>query len=129
MSRWLLASPILLVALTLAAEVVVFTSVTGPLRAALGLAFVLVAPGWAVLRLLHLPMGIVAAATTAVGISISINILLSLALFYARWWSIELAMSILLLMIIGLVLVDLSLGRGAAFRRAQAVALRDVKAP
>lgn len=129
MTRWSLASSILLVELALAAEVAVFTAATGPLRVLLGMWVVLVAPGWAVLRLLDLPMGVVAAAATAVGISMSIDILLALALFYARWWSVELAMTILLAMIVLLVLADLPAVRRAVGRRPRAQAVRDLIQP
>ncbi|MDQ3691491.1 MAG: DUF1616 domain-containing protein [Chloroflexota bacterium] len=118
MNRWSLTSPILLISLALAAEVVVLMSVTSPLRAVLGLWFVLVAPGWAALRLLDLPMRGLASAATAVGISVSIDILVSLALFYLRWWSIQLAMTILLALIVVLVVADLPVVRHMFRRRA-----------
>lgn len=129
MNRRSLASPLLLVELAIATEVILFTSGTGPLRVVLGLWFVLVAPGWAVLRLLDLPMGVLVLAATAVGISVSIDILLALALFYARWWSIELAMTILMAMVIVLVVTDLPVVRRAVRRRAPAPAVRDVMLP
>jgi uncharacterized membrane protein len=113
MNRWSLASPLLLVGLALASELVVFTLDAGPLRAGLAIWFVLVAPGWAVLRLLDLPMGLLAALTTAIGISISIDILLALSLFYVRWWSVELAMSLLLGIVVIMVVADLPVVRRA----------------
>lgn len=118
MNRWSLLSPILLISLALAAEVVVFMSLTSPVRAVLGLWFVLVAPGWAALRLLDLPMRGPASAATVIGISVSIDILLSLALFYVRWWSIQLAMTILLAIVVVLVLADLPVVRHMLRRRA-----------
>lgn len=111
MNRLSLASPILLVGLALAAEVAVFASDAGPLRAGLAIWFVLVAPGWAVLRLLDLPMSLLAALTTAIGISVSIDILLALALFYVRLWSVELAMTLLLAIIVIMVVADLPIVR------------------
>lgn len=129
MNRRSLASPILLITLALAAEVVVFMSVTGPVRTVLGLWFVLVAPGWAALRLLRLPMGSLASAATAVGISVSIGILLSLALFYARWWSIHLAMTILLAIVVVLVLADLPVVRDMLRHRAASPRAPDTGQP
>lgn len=116
MKRWSLASHILLVGLALAAEVVVFTSAAGPLRTGLPILFVLVAPGWAAVRLLGLPMSLLTFVTTAIGISISIDILLAMTLFYVRWWSVELAMTILLVIVITLVLADLPVLRRAVRR-------------
>lgn len=124
-----LASSILLVCVALVTEVLVLTSATGPLRVVLGLAFVLVAPGWAILRLLALPMGVLAMTATAIGISVSIDILLSLALFYARWWSVEIAMSILATMIAVLVLMDLPIVRGAVRRQLMAPDANEVPHP
>lgn len=121
-----LASPLLLVELAVAAEVIVFTSGAGPLRVALGLWFVLVAPGWAVLRLLDLPIGVLVVAPTAVGISVSIDILLALALFYVRWWSVELAMTILLVIVVAFLLADLPVIRRAFRRGSPAPAVHDV---
>lgn len=129
MNRWSLTSPILLISLALAAEVVVFMSVTGPLRVVLGLLFVLVAPGWAALRLLDLPMGFLARAATAVGISVSTDIVLSLALFYVRWWSIQLATTILLAMVVVLALADLPVVRRALPRRAPPSKVREMVQP
>ena len=116
MKRWSLASHILLVGLALAAEVVVFTSAAGPLRTGLPILFVLVAPGWAAVRLLGLPMSLLTFVTTAIGISISIDILLAMTLFYVRWWSVEVAMTILLVIVITLVLADLPVLRRAVRR-------------
>ncbi len=111
MNRWSLASQTLLVGLALAAEIAVFRSVGGPLRAGLAILFVLVAPGWAVVRLLGLPMSLLTFVTTAIGISVSIDILLALTLFYVRLWSVELAMTVLLVIVITLVLADLPVVR------------------
>ena len=127
MNRWSLTSPLLLIVLALGAEVVVFMSVTGSVRVVLGLSFVLVAPGWAALRLVDLPMGVLASAATAVGISVSVDILLSLALFYVRWWSIQLAMTILLAIVVVLVLADLV--RRALRRRASSSSVRKTVQP
>lgn len=128
MSRRSLASPLMLLELAVAAEIIVFTSGAGPLRVVLGLGFILFAPGWAVLRLLDMPIGVLVAAATAVGISVSIDILLALALFYARWWSVELAMTILLVMVVVVVLADLPIVRRAVRLRTPTPA-RDVMSP
>ena len=129
MNRRSLTSPILLMSLALGAEVVVFMSVTGSLRVVLGLWFVLVAPGWAALRLVDLPMGVLASVATAVGISVSVDILLSLALFYVGWWSIQLAMTLLLAMIVVLVLADLPVVRRGLRRRAPSSSARETLQP
>lgn len=116
MNRSSMVSPLLLGAIAMTSEVVVLMSVTGPVRLVVGLLFVLVAPGWAVVRLMKLPMGAVALTATAVAISVSVDVLISLALFYATWWSVELATSILAGAIVLLVLVDLPPVRRAVIR-------------
>ena len=116
MSRASVMSALLLAAVALTTELVVLLSVTGPLRLVVGLLFVLAAPGWAVLRLMKLPMDPTALAATAVAISISIDILITMALFYAGWWSVELATSILAGAILLLIFVDAPPGRRAVSR-------------
>jgi uncharacterized membrane protein len=129
MNRRSLAFPLLLVELAVTAEVIVLTAGASPLRVVLALWFILVAPGWAVLRALDLPMGILAMAATAVGISVSIDILLATALFYARWWSVERAMTILLAMVVVLVMADLPIVRRAGRRLASVTPVRYVMRP
>lgn len=107
MNRWTLASHLLLIGLALGSEVAVFALDGGPLRAALALSFILVAPGWAIVRLIDLPMDPLARAATSVGISVSIAILIALALFYARVWSVEVATTILVALVVLVVLADL----------------------
>jgi uncharacterized membrane protein len=129
MNRRSLVFPLLLVELAVTAEVIVLTSGASPLRVALALWFILVAPGWAVLRALDLPMGVLAMAATAVAISVSIDILVAMALFYARWWSVERAMTILLAMVVVLVMADLPIVRRAVRRVASANPVRCVMRP
>lgn len=124
MSRWTIATHILLVGLALASEVVILTMDPGPLRAAAAMWLILVAPGWAVLRLIDLPIGLLAGLATAVGISVSISILLALALLYVRLWSVELAVTVLLAMVVTLVLADLPVA-GRAVQRWRAAATRE----
>jgi uncharacterized membrane protein len=129
MNRRSLVFPLLLVELAVTAEVIVLTSGASPLRVGLALWFILVAPGWAVLRALDLPMGVLAMAATAVAISVSIDILVAMALFYARWWSVERAMTILLAMVVVLVMADLPIVRRAVLRLASATPVRRVMRP
>lgn len=126
MNRWRFTSPILLASLAVGAEAAVLLSVASPLRVVVALLFVLVAPGWAALRLLHVPMGVLASVVTAVGVSVSVDILLSLALFYARLWSIQLAMTILLVVVIVLGLADLPVVRRALRRRAPSAKMQEM---
>jgi len=107
MNRWILASHLLLIGLALASEVAVFALDGGPIRAALALSFILVVPGWAIVRLIDLPMDSLSRVATSIGISLSLAILIALALFYARIWSVELANTILVALVVLVVLADL----------------------
>lgn len=114
MNRWKIASHIVFIALVMASEVAILAWDPGPLRMGLALWVIFLAPGWAVLRLIEVPMSLTAALATAVGISVSINILLALALFYVGWWSVELATTILLAIVVVLVLAGLPIVRRVA---------------
>lgn len=129
MKLWSLVSPLLLVELIVVAEVILFATGAGPLRVVLGLWVILVAPGWAVLRMLDLSTDSLEMAATAVGISVSIDILLALGLFYARVWSIDLAMTILLAIILMAIGADLLGTQRAIARRAQAPPVRELTLP
>jgi hypothetical protein len=106
-----LVAPIILVAAAEATELLVFANGTGPLRVALGLGFALLAPGWAVVRMLRLPIDLVTWIALAVGVSTAIDIAVAFLLFYLDIWSIELAVTVLTGIIVIVVALDLPIVR------------------
>jgi hypothetical protein len=80
--------PTLIVALAIAAAMIVFAAPGSPLRPYVVLAFALVCPGSALVRLLAVPDPVLELAA-GVGLSIAIQLLASTAMLYAHAWSPE----------------------------------------
>ena len=98
---------IVLVATTLATLLLVVADGAGALSVGLGLGVALFVPGWAVLRLLRLEADGLTRVGLAVAISTAIDIAIVLPMFYLGIWSIELAITVLTLLILGLVAIDI----------------------
>jgi hypothetical protein len=111
MSRGLGASAVL-VLLAGATELVVFSDGQGPIRISLVLAFLGIAPGWAILRLVDLEMAPSARIGIAIGVSAGLDMAVASALLYGRLWSADLALTIL----VGIVIVAVLLGLPSARR-------------
>jgi hypothetical protein len=106
-----LVEPIAILAIAGATELLVFSDGQGPARLLLGLAFALVVPGWAALRLVRLETDVLTWLAFAVAISTAIDITLVLPLLYLGIWSIHLGVSLLLGIIVALVAIDLPVTR------------------
>ncbi len=94
-----------------ATELVVFSGGQGPIRIGLVLAFLGIAPGWAILRLIDLEMTPSARVAVAVGVSAALDMAVASALLYGRLWSADLALTILVGVVVVAVLVGLPSAR------------------
>lgn len=103
-SEWI--TTLALLVLAVAAGASVLLSYDGPLRHLFGLWLVLMAPGWALLRLLRLPMSLATLIAASFGISTAVGIVISLLLFYGGLWSVELAASVLTVLVVCAVVGD-----------------------
>lgn len=90
-----------------ATELVVFSDGQGPIRIGLTLVFLLLAPGWAVLRAIHLDLTPSTRVGMAVAISTGIEMAAASALLYARLWSAELALTLTVAVVVIAVFADL----------------------
>ena len=102
-----LLPPIVLLSAAAATQLAVAVSGEGPIRVALGLGFTLLAPGWAILRLIRPPADLFVWVGLSVAISSSLGALIALGLFYARLWSVQLALSILVVIVVAAVAIDI----------------------
>lgn len=102
-----LIAPIIILALTMAAEIVVLAGGEGAVRMLLVGGFLAFAPGAAALRPLRLPLQALARAGLAVTLSLAVTGLVAGGLLYAGAWSEELGVTILAMLVVILVLVDL----------------------
>jgi RsiW-degrading membrane proteinase PrsW (M82 family) len=106
-----LLEPIVILAVAGATELLVFASGVGPARTVFGLVFALLVPGWAVLRLVRLASDPLTWMAFAVAISTAMDIAVVLPLFYLGIWSIQLAVTLLVGIIVVLFAIDLSVTR------------------
>jgi hypothetical protein len=90
-----------------ATELVVFSDGHGPIRLGLVLAFLFVAPGWALVRLIGLEMSPMSRIGLALGVSIAIDMAAASIILYARIWSAELALTLVVAVVVLAVLLDL----------------------
>lgn len=118
MHRRRLVEPIIILAIAEATELLVFAGGEGPARLVFGLTFALLVPGWALLRLVRLETDRLTWLTLAVATSTAIDIGVVLPLLYAGIWSIHLAVTLLVGIIVVLVAIDLPVIR----RRLRAMA-------
>ncbi|MCV0403327.1 MAG: hypothetical protein K5924_06410 [Chloroflexi bacterium] len=109
-----LIAPIVILALTMAAEIVVLASGDGVVRMVLVGGFLAFAPGAAALRPLQLPLQSLAWAGFAVTLSLAITGIVAGSLLYLGAWSGELGVTILALIVVVLTLVDLPTVRSGA---------------
>lgn len=114
-----LVAPVVLLAMAGATELVVFADGHGPVRIALGLAFLLLAPGWAVLRLVDPPLDNAGRVAIVVAVSVAVDMAVATTLLYLRIWSSELALSVVVLFVVVGVLLDLPSSRAALQRGAR----------
>lgn len=94
-----------------ATELVVFSGGHGPIRIGLTFAFLMVAPGWAILRLVDLDLTPSARVGLAVGISTGVEMAVASALLYARLWSAELALTLTVAVVVLAVMANLPSAR------------------
>jgi hypothetical protein len=103
-----------------ATELVVFSDGHGPIRLLLVLTFLLLAPGWALLRLIDVEMSPMSRIGLALGVSMSVDMAVASAILYAHVWSAELALTLVVAVLVLAVLLDLPPSRrsiqGAADR-------------
>ena len=103
-----------------ATELVVFSDGHGPIRLGLVLAFLFFAPGWALVRLIDLEMSPMSRIGLALGVSIGVDMAAASIILYARVWSAELALTLVVAVVVLAVLLDLPPSRrsiqGAAER-------------
>ena len=90
-----------------ATELVVFSDGHGPIRLGLVLAFLFFAPGWALVRLVDLEMSPMSRVGLALGLSIAVDMAAASAVLYARVWSAELALTLVVAVVVLAVLLDL----------------------
>lgn len=90
-----------------ATELVVFSDGHGPIRLGLVLAFLFLAPGWALVRLIDLEMSPMSRIGLAVGVSIAVDMAAASIILYARIWSAELALTLVVAVVVLAVLLDL----------------------
>jgi len=110
MSRGVTASVVLML-LAGATELVVFSDGRGPIRIALVLAFLLLAPGWAVLRLAAIEMTLSTRVAVAVALSTGLDMTAASVLLYARLWSSELALTLIVALVVAAALFGLPAAR------------------
>lgn len=94
-----------------ATELVVFSEGHGFIRIALALTFLLVVPGWALLRVTGLQMTASARIGLAIGMSICVDMLVATGLLYARLWSADLALTMIVAVVVAAVMLDLPTAR------------------
>jgi hypothetical protein len=102
---------IALLVLSGATELVVFSQGQGPIRIGLTLVFLLAAPGWAILRLVKLNLSLSARLGMAVGISTGLDMAAASALLYARLWSAQVALTLMVAVVVVAVMADLPAAR------------------
>ncbi|HEX7172792.1 MAG TPA: hypothetical protein VF365_09325 [Candidatus Limnocylindria bacterium] len=102
-----LVEPIAMLAIAEATELIVFANGQGPIRVLFGLAFTLLVPGWAVLRLIRLETDLLTWLGLAVAVSCAVDIGVSLTLLYLEAWSIQLAVTLLVVIVMVLIALDL----------------------
>lgn len=98
-----------MLAIAEATELIVFANGQGPIRVLFGLTFALLVPGWAVLRLIRLKTDLLTWIGLAVAVSCAVGIIVSLTLLYLDAWSIQFAVTLLVLIVIVLIALDLPL--------------------
>jgi xanthine/uracil permease len=94
-----------------ATELVVFAGGHGAIRVGLALGFLLLAPGWAILRLIDLDLDGVSFIGLAVALSACVDMAVATALLYARVWSAELALTAIVLGVVVAIILDLPTAR------------------
>jgi hypothetical protein len=102
---------IALLVLSGATELVVFSQGQGPIRVGLTMVFLLAAPGWAILRLVKLDLSLSARIGMAVGISTGLDMAAASALLYARLWSAQVALTLMVGVVVVAVMADLPAAR------------------
>jgi hypothetical protein len=96
-----------------AAELVVFADGQGPVRVALVFVFLMLAPGWVAVRLIDPPLDLPSRLGLAVALSLALSMAVATVLLYLRFWSMPVALTIVVgLTVIG-VLLDLPSSRSA----------------
>lgn len=116
-----LTGSIVLLSTAMATELVVFAGGHGAIRVVLALGFLLLGPGWAIVRLTTLDLDGLTLIGLSVGISAGVDMMVATVLLYARIWSAELALTIIVLGVVLVILLDLPSARSAidsAARRA-----------
>jgi hypothetical protein len=108
-----LTVPALLLMAAGATDLVVWSDGQGPMRIGLSIAFLLLVPGWAILRVVDPPLDIVASIGLAVGISVAVDMAVATGLLYARVWSVGLALGVVTVIVVVAVLLDLPAARHA----------------
>lgn len=96
-----------------ATDLVVWANGQGPVRIGLSVAFLLLVPGWAILRVVDPPLDIVASLGLAVGISVAVDMAVATGLLYLRLWSVQLALGIVTIIVLAAVLLALPAPRHA----------------
>jgi uncharacterized membrane protein len=108
-----LAVSVALLALSGAAQLVVFADGQGVVRVGLVFGFLLLAPGWALMRIVDPPLDRGGRAALAVAVSVAVDMAVATALLYLRVWSVELALSAVVVIVAVSVLLDLPSSRAA----------------
>jgi uncharacterized membrane protein len=109
-SRHLTSSIALLLAAG-ATELVVLDGGHSIIRVVFSLGFLLLVPGWAVLQLIDLEEEPLPRIGLAVAVSLSLSMATATALIYARIWSAELGLTVLVAVVVVAVLLDLPISR------------------
>jgi hypothetical protein len=103
--RWLW--PALLGLSAAAAGLITLAEVQGPIRPLLTLWFLLLCPGMAFVRLLHLRHGLYE-WSIAVALSLALDALVSQTMLYLGWWSPQWALLTLIGMTVAAIAIDLA---------------------
>ena len=104
-------APIALLAAAGATELVVFADGQGFVRVALAFGFLLVAPGWALVRIVNPPLDLAGRMALAVAVSVAVDMAVATALLYLQAWSAELALTVVVVVVVVSVLLDLPQSR------------------
>jgi cytochrome c oxidase subunit IV len=105
--------PAVLLLSTLAVGVTTFGDLQGPVRTLVSLWFLLVCPGMALVRLMHVP-GRLMELSLAVALSVALGTIVSSTLVYAHQWSPEVGLGALMAVTVAGVWMARGRPRGAA---------------
>jgi len=114
-----LAVPAFLLLITGATELLVSSDGQGPVRIATSVGFLLLVPGWAVLRMVDPPVDLVTGAGLAIAISVGLDMAVATTLLYLRIWSVGLALAIISALVVLAILLGLPASRAAIGREAR----------